>query len=171
MWLPELIARRTPGPLRHYLLILPLMLIAACGFQPVYGPGGAGQALQNRVTVDAPDDRESYFLVREIETRLGRTTAPVFSLDLTIATSEDGLAIDQAGNTTRYNILGAADFTLRDLSSGQIATSGRVESFTGYSATGTTVATLAAQQDAQVRLMTILADQIVARLLATDLPS
>ncbi|HCQ58330.1 MAG TPA: hypothetical protein DIU10_10575, partial [Sulfitobacter sp.] len=53
---------------------------------------------------------------------------------------------------------------------GQIVTSGKVESFTGYSATGTTVATRAAELDAQERLMVILADLVVSRLYAADLP-
>jgi LPS-assembly lipoprotein len=161
--------RRTPRFNRRFLLILPLLALGACGFQPVYGSGGTGAALQNRVLVDTPDDRFGYFLVRELETRLGRTNAPAYGLGLTITTEEDGLAIDSTGTTTRYNILGTADFALRDLTTGQIVTSGKVESFTGYSATGTTVATLAAEQDAQKRLMTILADQIVTRLHATDL--
>jgi len=39
---------------RRFLLALPLLALAACGFEPVYGPGGAGTALQNRVLVDAP---------------------------------------------------------------------------------------------------------------------
>ena len=37
---------------------------------------------------------------------------------------------------------------------------GKIQHFTSYSATGTTVATLAAKRDAEVRLMIILADQI-----------
>ena len=45
-------------------------------------------------------------------------------------------------------------------------TSGTVDSFTGYSATGSTVATRAARADAEERLTTILADQIVTRLIA-----
>ena len=47
-------------------------------------------------------------------------------------------------------------------------TGGRVESFTSWSATGSTVAGLTAEEDARLRLMRILADQIVARLLATS---
>ena len=47
-------------------------------------------------------------------------------------------------------------------------TGGQVKSFTSYSATGSTVAGLAAQEDAARRLMRILADQITARLLATS---
>jgi LPS-assembly lipoprotein len=63
------------------------------------------------------------------------------------------------------------DFALRDLTTGQIVTSGTVENFTGYSATGTTVATLASAQDAQERLMRILAEQIIARLYAAQIPA
>ncbi len=76
---------------------------------------------------------------------------------------------DLEGNTRRFDLKGTVDYALRDLTTGQIVTSGKVENFTGYSATGTTVATLAGEQDAQVRLMTILADQIVTRLFAADL--
>ncbi len=160
---------RTTTPRRRFLLALPLLALAACGFEPVYGPGGAGTALQNRVLVDAPEDRFGYFLVRELEAELGRTTTPKWGLALTTTTSEDGLAIDSEGNTRRYNLLGTVSYALRDLTSGQIATSGKVESFTGYSATGTTVATRAAKLDAQERLMAILADLIVSRLYAADL--
>ena len=49
---------------------------------------------------------------------------------------------------------------------GAVVTQGNVGGFTGYSATGSTVATTAARTDAQDRLMVILADQIVTRLIA-----
>ena len=51
---------------------------------------------------------------------------------------------------------------------GAQVTGGRVQSFTAYSATGSTVAQLAAEEDAGLRLMRILADQIVARLIAAS---
>ena len=157
-------------PDRRFLLLLPLLVLAACGFEPAYGPGGSGTALRNSIQIEAPEDRNAYLLVRELETRLGRTATPTYALDLEIETTEEGLGVDSADNTNRFDLLGSADFVLRDLRSGQIVTSGRVENFTGYSATGTTVATLAAERDAQQRLMTILADQIVTRLLAATLP-
>ena len=89
---------------------------------------------------------------------------------MTIVT-EEGLNIDTTGNIKRYDLIGAVDYVLRDLSDGRAVVTGRVENFTGYSTTGTTVATLAAEQDAQKRLMVILADQIVTRLYAADLSS
>ena len=153
---------------RRTVLLMPLA-VAACGFQPVYGPAGAGTALRDRVRVDDPDDNDGYVLTREIETALGRSTTPAYGLALTVATTEDGLAIDSEGDIDRYNILGTVAYALRDLATGRIITSGQVENFTGYSATGTTVATLASRQDAQERLMVLLAQQVVTRLYAADL--
>ncbi len=153
---------------RRSILLAPLALVA-CGFQPVYGTGGNGTALQNRVLVDEPNERYGYFLTRDIETRLGRAANPAYGLALTITTTTDSLATDLAGSTRRFNLLGKVDYALRDLTSGQIVTSGTVDNFTGYSATGNTVVTLASEQDAQKRLMTILADQIVTRLYAAEL--
>lgn len=156
---------------RRSLLALPLAL-AACGFAPVYGPGGAGTQLRGQVLVQEPSTQSGYLLVRHLETRLGRSgAAPRYALDLAISTEEDGLAINPAGDTTRFNLIGKVAYALRDTAAGTIVTSGTVENFTAYSATGTTVATLAAERDAIERLMVILGDQITARLYAADLPA
>ncbi|QJF49885.1 LPS assembly lipoprotein LptE [Roseobacter ponti] len=153
---------------RRALLSLPLVL-AACGFQPVYAPGGSGQALQNKVLVDEPDAVDGYLLTRRLEERLGRSSTPVYRLALVVATGQENLAVDQKGDILRFNLLGAADYTLTETATGRIVTSGSVDNFTGYSATGTTVATLAAERDARQRLMILLGDQIVARLFTADL--
>jgi LPS-assembly lipoprotein len=158
-------------PRRRFLLLAPLALaLAACGFQPVHGPGGTGALLQDRVVVDAPNDRNGYLLVRELEERLGRGGNAAYGLALTTTTNEAQLAVNREGYIERFNLLGRTDYSLRELSTGAVLSSGYVENFTAYSATGTTVATLASEQDARERLMTILADQIVARLQAADLP-
>ena len=156
-------------PSRRMMLIAPLALFA-CGFQPVYGPGGNGQLLQNRVLVDPPGSPDSYLLVRELEERLGRTDDAAYSLSMILNISEARVAIDREGDTGRFNRIGIVDYSLRDLGTGQIVTSGKVENFVGYSATGTTVETLAGELDAEKRLMVIIADQIVTRLYAADLP-
>jgi len=154
---------------RRTFVLAALAPLTACGFTPAYGTGGAARNLQNRVLVDTENSRENYLLVRELEERLGRATAPTYGLALKINTQEQGLAIDREGNTRRFNLIGTVGYALRDLSTGAILTSGSVDNFTGYSATGTTVATLAAETDAQERLMNILADQITTRLFAADL--
>lgn len=147
-------------------LLIPLAL-AACGFEPVNT--GAGAALRGQVLVEAPETRADFLLVQRLEERLGRGGVNVYALDHTIKLSTQGLAIDPEGDVRRFNLLGQVDWVLRDLSTGDIQASGVVENFTGYSATGTTVATLTAERDATERLMTILADQIVQRLQAARL--
>ncbi len=148
-----------------FKLFFVLPLLAACGFTPVYGVDGTGTKLQNRVLVDEPLTREGYVLTRQIERRLGRAAGPAYALSVTIKTTEESLAIDVDGDIERYNLVGTADYVLLDKASGAIVASGQVQNFTGYSATGTTVATLAAQRDAADRLMIILADKIVSELL------
>ena len=153
---------------RRLMLLAPLALVA-CGFEPVYGPGGNGQLLQNRVAVDPPGSPDSYLLVRELEQRLGRSEDPAYALSMVIATTEARVAIDREGDTGRFNRIAIVDFSLRDLTTGQVVTSGKVDNFVSYSATGTTVETLAGELDAQKRLMTAIADQIVTRLYAASL--
>ena len=155
---------------RRIVLALPLAL-AACGFSPVYGPDGAGTKLRGQVLVQEPSTQAGYLLTRHLETRLGRSGSSArYGLDTVISLDEDELAINAAGDITRFNLIGIVEYTLRDTTDGSVLTSGQVENFTAYSATGTTVATLAAESDAVERLMVILGDQITARLFATALP-
>lgn len=145
--------------------ILGLVLgLAACGFTPVYGPDGAGRTLQNQVVFAAPDERNAQLLMQQLEARLGRAQNASYSLEVALDLTQEGLAIDADGNTTRYNVLGVAAYTLTGAADGAIMASGTVRNFTGYSATGTTVATLASERDAEKRLMNILADMIAERL-------
>ena len=156
---------------RRSLLVLPLAL-AACGFTPVYGTGGAGAKLRGQVLVQEPSIQAGYLLTRHLEMRLGRSGAQArYALDLIIDSSEEGLAINAAGDTTRFNLIGNVSYALRDTTTGTVVTSGTVQNFTAYSAIGTTVATLAAERDAIERLMVIFSDRITTRLYATELPT
>ncbi|MDO5643155.1 MAG: LPS assembly lipoprotein LptE [Paracoccus sp. (in: a-proteobacteria)] len=141
--------------------------LAGCALTPAYGPGGTGTALTGRVALRAPDDVDSFALNRRLSERLGPETAAAYALNyrLTTASVAQGITPDEV--TTRYSLNGTADFALSDIASGKVITQGRVSSFTSYSAVGTTIATLSAERDAHERLMVMLADQIVTRLLAT----
>lgn len=156
---------------RHLIAALAAAPLAGCGFTPVYGPGGTGTALRGQVHVAEPSSQAGFLLTRQMEGRLGRApdTAP-FALDLNIDLEQEGLAINTAGDIRRFNLIGRVTYGLRDTGNGAVLTSGTVENFTAYSATGTTVATLAAERDAVERLMTLMGDQITARLFATALP-
>jgi LPS-assembly lipoprotein len=150
---------------RRFVLLVPLAL-AACGFTPAYGPGGGASKLTGTVWVQDPTDKNAFDLVERLEERLGRPEAIRYDLSYTITTEAVGVGITTDNKITRYNLKGVVDYALTERETGAQVTGGRVQSFTAYSATGSTVAGLAAEEDAAYRLMRILADQIVARLIA-----
>lgn len=149
------------------VFLISLAALAGCGFTPVYGPGGAASSLRGNITISDPTDLNGFNLVRRLEDRLGRNDHGAYRLGFVLNLSEDELGILPDQTITRYNVLGEASFTLTHVESEEVVTSGKVRNFTSYAATGTTVSTLTAERDAYERLMVILADQIVTRLLAS----
>jgi LPS-assembly lipoprotein len=158
---------------RRFVLLGAATLVAGCGFAPAYGPNGAAQNLQGAIAVDEPNSRAAYLLTRALEDRLGRPAPARFGLAYSVSLDKQSAAISASNVATRVNLLGGVTYALRDLETGEVLTSGKVDSFTSYSASGTTVARQAAERDARERLMTILADQVTTRLIAAsgDLPA
>ena len=152
---------------RRLFLLTGLAALAGCGFAPAYGPGGGGADLRGRIEVAAPDTRAGYLLTRDLESRLGRSSMARYALTPVITLDTEAIAIDRRNVAGRFNILGSVRYTLTDLQTGETVSSGIVDNFTAYSARDTPVATRAARRDAEARLMTILAEQLVTRLLAT----
>ncbi len=152
------------------ILLAGLAGLPACGFSPAYGPGATGSELRNSVLVTEPTTSETFLLVQRLEERLGAPTLPRYDLSVNLTTTTAGLGIDPEGDTLRFNTIGTAGYVLVDRQTGAQLASGTVNSFTGFSASDSTVATLASQRDSVERLMVIIADQIVARLVSVDLP-
>ncbi|WP_353473300.1 LPS assembly lipoprotein LptE [Salipiger sp. H15] len=164
MWSPD---RRT------LLAACGALGLAGCGFTPAYGPQGGGQRLLGQIALVEPDSPNAYLFNRRFEERLGRAApgAP-YRLDTRLRTSTSGHGSLADGNTTRIRVVGDVSFTLRDAATETALSSGDTSSFTGYSTTGSTAATQAAERDAEERLMVMLADRVIDRLLlaAADLP-
>jgi LPS-assembly lipoprotein len=147
--------------------VLALLALSACGFAPAFGTDGPAETLLGAVRTADPTDKNSFDFVQRMEERLGRPTAAAYDLTYVITTEPVGVGITPEGATTRYNLSGSVDWSLTRRADGVRVTGGTVESFTSYSATGSTVAGLAAAEDAALRLMRLLADQIVARMTAS----
>ncbi|MEM8775634.1 MAG: LPS assembly lipoprotein LptE [Pseudomonadota bacterium] len=150
---------------RQVVFGLPVLL-AACGFEPALAPGGDADRLFQAVLVDEPVGLSGFLLTRELEERLGRGAAARYGLSLSIRVGRSAVAISSSNVTTRFNLLGSVQYALRDLETTAVLVTGSESNFVSYSATGTTVATQAAERDAQERLMIILSDQIVNGLVA-----
>ncbi|WP_071799344.1 hypothetical protein [Natronohydrobacter thiooxidans] len=151
---------------RTVLLALAALPLAACGFTPAYAPGGPGQALRGQVRAADPTAAADFDFNAAFEERLGRPTAPRFDLAYTISTSERGSAQVSGLGQTRITLFGEIAYSLTEIATGETVTRGKLRNFTNYSTTDTQLATLRAQEDAQKRLMRILADQVAARLMA-----
>jgi LPS-assembly lipoprotein len=166
---PLPLGEREPGaPLKRRNVLLAPLLLAACGFTPAYAPGGGADRLLGTIWVQDPTNKNGFDLVERLEERLGRPESIRYDLAYTITTEAVGVGITTENEITRYNLKGVIDYTMTERASGARVAGGRVQNFTAYSATGSTVAGLSAEEDAATRLMRILADQIVARLIAVS---
>ena len=152
---------------RRLFLLSGLATLAGCGFAPVYGPGGGGDALMGQVGVTAPHGRADFLLTREIETRLGRPETPRYELRPEIRLRAEAIAIDRSNVSARANLIGTVRYTLTELETGKVVDRGETTNFTGYSTFDTPIVTRAAERDAEKRLMQMLADQMLTRLVAS----
>ena len=149
--------------------LLPLVLVAACGYAPALAPGGLGGQLIGKVDLAAPSDRNSYDLTNALEDRLGAPGAGAYLLTTTVEVSEEVVGITRQQEVQRYNLRGTARYVLTNPATGETLLEGSVADATAYFTTDTAVSTRAAQLDANKRLMTLLAEDIFARLVASGL--
>jgi LPS-assembly lipoprotein len=151
-------------------LILSAVALAGCGYAPVYGPAGAAGALRGAVLAEAPVTDFGFDFVRRVEGRLGLPDAPAWALAWAVDTQEEALAIDGTNAITRLNLEGRLAWTLTPIGAEAPVRQGTERAFTAWSATGSTISTLESERDARARLAVILADAVVARLLADPPP-
>lgn len=151
---------------RSVLSLLAALPLAGCGFTPAYAPDGAGAKLRGRVAVQAPATRNDFALTSRLETRLGAATAPAYDLGYSVTVYVISGGVTPESAITRYTLKGSVAYTLTDRATQARVAGGTVQNFTSWSATGSTVAGIAAEEAAAARLMQILADDIVTRLTA-----
>jgi LPS-assembly lipoprotein len=151
---------------RTFMTLLAALPLAACGYVPAYGPQGAATALRNRIRLNEPSSKNEFDFVARVESRLGRAQDPIYRLGFTIGTKVIKGGYTPSNSITRYQLNGSAVWVLTDIVSGATVADGRVENFTSWSATGSTIAGLTAEEDAAYRLMQILADQVVTQIVA-----
>lgn len=149
---------------RSLLACMTALPLAACNFQPVYGPGGSGDIIRNQIRVADPTSRLEFELVSRLEDRLG--TGSSYTLTYTVAVAERNLAIDETAVINRVNLVGSLSFNVLETGTGQSVQAASVSTFTSFATTESPVATESARRDAEDRLAIALADQLVTRLIA-----
>jgi LPS-assembly lipoprotein len=125
------------------------VLVAGCGFSPAYAPGGAGEALVGTIRANDPGARRDFQLVAAFEERLGRADQPRWAMSYQIG-------FGGASATLFYEI--------RPIAGGDVVASGAVSAQSRLSDTDSQFSSIVARDDAELRLMRLLADQLVTRL-------
>jgi len=150
---------------RTTLGLIAALPLAGCGFTPVYGTGGSTRSLRGRIAYRAPNTPEGFRLRTRLEDRLGRVEQGDYLLSVQLDIDEEAVVISSAQDINRFNLPGTATWVMSESGNDTPLASGTAQTFTAYSAFGTTVATREAQEDARDRLAIALADQIVTDLI------
>jgi LPS-assembly lipoprotein len=146
--------------------------VAACGFEPVYAPGTADDALAGELAAVQLPDAETVFgfeLRRALERQLdptGRGAAKRYRLDTRLRRQVEDLAIQLDAVVTRQDLTVAAVYELVELAEGRVVDRGRVERTASFNIRGAPYSDLVAEEDADRRVAEALAVALRQRLVA-----
>ena len=148
-----------PGARRGLVAIAGLML-AGCGFTPMYGDAGGGAGL-SRIAVTTQDDRLGYRVREQLEDALGHdaSQAPLWRLQTVVEQSRRPLGRRIDDTATRYELTVRGAWTLTPAAGG-LPLSGVETVTTTYAAADQPYAAIAAQQDGEERAAAELARMI-----------
>jgi LPS-assembly lipoprotein len=130
-------------------LCLPL---AACGFTPLYAVPGVSPSLA-AIDVVAPQGRVGELMRESLDDALGRDLAvpPAYRLDLFYRTDRVGRGLRIDNVVSRYELVLNVEYRLIERAGGRELKRGRIKSEVTYDSIDQPYASIAAQQDAEVR--------------------
>jgi len=149
------------------LALLLLLLLGACGLQPMYAGGSTGAVAGNLGTIKvAPIPERAGWLVRNalVDRLGGEVSDPAYRLDVELSDDLIGFGIRGDAAVTRERRTLRARYRLVDLSTGEVVLDATAGSDAGIDVVSSEYATVAAEQTAQERLAQVIADQMVSRL-------
>ena len=154
--------------LRNLALLIPLLL-AACGFEPLYGDrvGEAPTRLElAAVEVGPIPERLGQQVRNALVDRLnpGGGEAPRYRLEMRLRKTSDTFGFRSDESVSRASLRLDADFRLMDLASGEFIHQDSARSTATYDVVQSDFATVSAERDAERRTSEQLADIVTARL-------
>ena len=142
-----------------------LLMLAACGLQPLYGDRAVSQSLR---TVElAPIEGKAGYLVRAaLEQRLGKPVGGVakYRLQVELDDQINGFGVRRDDSVTRERRVLRARYRLIETDGGTTVIDATAGSDSGIDVVSSEYAVVAAEETALERLSDIISDQIVARI-------
>lgn len=144
-----------------------MLFLSGCGLRPLYSGGANGVVASQLSTVRvAPiPDRAGWLVRNALVDRLGGEAGKSdYRLEVELNDNISGLGIRGDSAVTRERRTLRARYRLVDAKSGEVVLDATAGADAGIDVVSSEYATVAAEQSAQERLATQIADQIVARL-------
>jgi LPS-assembly lipoprotein len=143
------------------------LILAACGLTPMYAGGASGSVASSLATVQvAPIPERSGWLVRNalVDRLGGEKSDPAYRLEVELDDDLTAFGIRGDAAVTRERRTLRARYRLVDLKTGEVVLDATAGSDAGIDIVSSEYATVAAEQTAQERLASVVADQMIARL-------
>ena len=159
------------GVRRAFLAFAFALLVSACGFQPLYGEGpgvpSAAVAAMAETRVALIADRAGQELRNNLLDRLtprGQPSRPRYELQVGLAERRDNLGISRDDSATYARLTLTATFSLREVASGQVVTSGQSQWTNGFTVVASHFANLTSEADARSRALREIGEDIRQKL-------
>ena len=149
------------------IALLCLLLLGACGLQPMYGGGASGTVASGltRIQVGPIPDRAGWLVRNALVDRLGGESGdPAYRLEVELDDNLTAFGIRGDSTATRERRSLRARYRLVEMKTGQVVLDATAGSDAGIDIVSSEYATVAAEQTAQERLAQVVADQMVSRL-------
>jgi LPS-assembly lipoprotein len=152
--------------MRTFILVTTILLLAGCGFHPLYADGKTGQvATSMRGIQVAPIPDRTGQLVRDgLERSFTASGNPNYQLIVTLEESIEGFGIRQDESTTRERVSIVARYSLVDINTGKPVLQELARSDVGVDKVRSEYATITAERAASARNADQLVRQITNRL-------
>ena len=151
-------------------LFLGLLLLAACGFKPMYMEGGADPALTETfagVKIAHIPDRIGQVVQNHLLDRInpyGAPAAPDYLLQIQLVKATEGFGFRSDESITRESMTLEAAYILTDQKTGKVVLEDLVRAVHTYDVVQSDFANFSAQEDAEARTALQVSELITAKL-------
>jgi LPS-assembly lipoprotein len=155
---------------RQVLTLSSGMVLAACGFQPLYGNRSASNSTPMQfaqIDVNNIDGRTGHHLRNYLIDRLsarGGHYKKAYRLDVALSETKDGLAIRSDEAVTRFNFRLLSNVRLTRIGDQQTLYESNLRVTAAYNVVESEFATLSAERDAEDRAARDMSSEIITRL-------
>ena len=144
-----------------------ILLLGGCGLQPMYAGGSSGSVVRSLSSIQvAPIPERAGWLVRNalVDRLGGESSDPAYRLEVDLDDDLTAFGIRGDAAVTRERRTLRARYRLVEISTGEVVLDATAGSDAGIDVVSSEYATVAAEQSAQERLASVVADQMVSRL-------